>query len=79
MKEKYSYYEFQISHELIPVWSSKGKTDKTVNGFTYRIFQERDYMGYENDIESDEWYDTEQEARVAAEERIDVLESGDWR
>jgi hypothetical protein len=77
MKEKYSHYEFQISHELIPVWASTGKTDKTVDGYVYKIFRERDYMGYEDDLESEEWYYTEQEARVAAEERIDLLESGD--
>jgi len=74
MKEKYGCYEFEIFHELIPVRGSPGKT---VDGFTYKIFQERDYLGYENDIESDEWFETAQEARFAAIGHITLLENGE--
>ncbi len=75
--EKYSCYEFEIKHELIPIWSATGKTDKTVNGYTYEIILENDYMGYPDSIESEEWFDTEQEARFAAIGHIDLLENGE--
>lgn len=66
MKEKYSCYEFEILKELAPVY-----------GYTYKIFRERNYLGQEDDIESDEWFETEQEARFAAVGHIDLLESGE--
>lgn len=74
MREKYSMYEFKIFHELIPVSIDK---DKTVDGYTYKIFCERDYLGHEDDIESSEWFETEQEARFAAIGHIDLLENGE--
>ena len=77
MIEKYSYYEFEIFHELIPIWSATGKTDKTVNGYIYKIYGERYYPYDDGVIESDEWFEAEQEARVAAIEHIDLLESGE--
>lgn len=77
MREKYSCYEFQIFHELVPVWSATGKTYKTVNGYTYKIFREPNYLGQGDDIESDEWFETEQEARFAAVGHIDLLENGE--
>lgn len=76
MIEKYSYYEFEIFHELIPIWSATGKTDKTVNGYIYKIYGEGCYPYDDGVIESDEWFDTEQEARFAAIGHITKLEDG---
>jgi hypothetical protein len=64
MIEKHSFYEF----EVLPsddVW-------------VYVIF-DSDYKPSLHTIirESDEWYDTEAEARIAAIEHIDALESGE--
>ena len=76
-REKYSCYEFEIFHELVPVWSSAGKTDKTVDGFVYKIYGEG-FLPYDDGvIESDEWFDTEQEARFAVIGHIDLLENGE--
>lgn len=77
MKEKYSGYEFELTRELVPIWDAKGKTEKTIPGYIYKIPYWHDYYACEDYIESHEWYDTEQQARFAAIERIDLLENGE--
>jgi len=67
-KEKYSCYEFGI--KKIPVGEWKDRYD-------YIIFSWNDYLCCEDNIESDEWFDTEQEAREAAIQHIDRLENGE--
>ena len=64
MIEKYSYYEFEILPNA-DVW-------------VYVIFQP-DYKPSLQTIirESDEWFDTEAEARSGAIDHIDALESGE--
>lgn len=76
-REKYSCYEFEIFHELVPIWSAAGKTDKTVNGYTYKIYSEGCKPYDDGIIESSEWFDTEQEARFAVIGNIDLLENGE--
>lgn len=76
-REKYSCYEFEINCEQVPAWSKEGKTDKTVNGFTYKIYYWHDYYNCEDTIDSDEWFDTEQEARFAVIGHISKLENGE--
>ncbi len=77
MKEKYSCYEFEIIHELIPVWGFSGKTGKTINGYIYKIYDAGCPPYDDGVIDSEEWYHTEQEARIAAMEHIDLLENGE--
>lgn len=66
-REKYSCYEYEVK--------------KDEQGFIYTIFTDCvDYNFFmQTDIlrESDEWFDTEQEARFAAIGHIDLLESGE--
>ena len=71
MIEKYSYYKFEVFHSsgVLPLdipehWS----------GWVYKIHNDDTYGG---DIESDEWFETEQEARLAVVAHIDKLEDGD--
>jgi hypothetical protein len=75
--EKYSCYEFEVKHELVPIWSQEGKTNKTVDGYTYEILGEGCKPYYDGIIKSEEWFDTEQEARFAAIGHIDLLENGE--
>jgi len=64
MKEKYSCYDYSI----FP-WNETGNPNDT-RRYVYVI--------YANDeIESAEWFDTEQEARFAAIGHIDLLENGE--
>ena len=77
MREKYSCYEFEIVQESIPVWSASGITDKTVDGFTYKIYGEACHPYDEGIIDSFEWYHSENEARNAAIYHIDDLENGE--
>ena len=75
-REKYSFYEYDIQsgHKTI------NPEDNEVIYF-YRIFTDDvDYNFFmQTDIlrESDEWFDTEQEARFAAIGHINLLESGE--
>lgn len=64
MIELYSCYEFEVSKDFNGTW-------------IYKIFRENDYLGYEDNIDSDEYYDTEQEARFAAIGHIVKLENGE--
>lgn len=62
--EKYSCYEFEVMRDD-DVW-------------VYVIFDPNYKPCLQTIIrESDEWFDTEEEARVAAKEHIDALESGE--
>lgn len=64
MIEKYSYYEYKICKGID-------------NTFTYQIFSEG-YLPYDDGvIESDEYFDTEQEARFAVIGHITKLENGE--
>ena len=76
-REKYSCYEFEIDCERIPVWSQEGRTDKHIDGFTYKIYYWHDYYGCEDNISSDEWYYSKDEANNAAIDHIDLLENGE--
>ncbi len=70
-REKYSFYEFEIKQII---------TENKL-GFVYEIFtSDPDYCSYMNtDVlrESDEWFESENEARFAAIGHIDLLESGE--
>ena len=63
MKERYSCYEFAIKSQ-------------SKNQWFYEIYSEGCYPYDDGLIESDEWFDTEQEARFAAIGHIDLLENG---
>lgn len=75
-REKHSCYEFEIFHELVPVWSGEGTTDKTVDGYTYKIYGEGCQPYDDGVIDSDEWYESENESRFAAIGHICLLEEG---
>jgi hypothetical protein len=81
MKEKYSYYEFEIYSEkwgnTSTAWNKNVTPPVTGVLWLYRIFS-TGCPPYDNgDIDSDEWFETEQEARFAAIGRIDQLENGE--
>jgi hypothetical protein len=63
MKEKYSCYDFEIKSEGA--------------GYVYTIYGEG-CMPYDDGvIESDYWYDTNEEAMQAAKDHIECLENGE--
>jgi hypothetical protein len=64
--EHYSCYKYIIHRQVLPVQP----------GYTYEILLKDDYMGYPDSIESQEFFDTEQEARFAVIGHIDLLENG---
>ena len=68
--EKYSCYEFEIKKVI--VLGGPGTI-----GYIYQIYNP-DYIPCEQTVirESNEWFDTEQEARFAAIGHIDLLENG---
>ena len=69
MREKYSYYEFEIfSYE-------KGGKDYHDQGYVYKIFTEGCHPYDDGIIDSEDWFDTEQEARFAAIGHITLLEN----
>ncbi len=68
MKEKYSYYEYEIKEIVL----EDGK------GFMFLIYSDGCPPYDDGIIESDEWYDTAQEARFAAIGYIDFLENGGY-
>ncbi len=72
MIEKYSYYEFEVNKIIVMV------DDKACMKYIYKIYHP-DYKPCDASIirESDEWFDTEQEARFAAIGHIDLLENGE--
>lgn len=77
MREKYSCYEYEVIHEKVPVWSRSGEKDKAVNGFVYKIYGEGCYPYDDGVIDSEEWFESKQEARFMAIHHIDLLESGE--
>ena len=77
MIEKYSCYEFEVfySSGVIPIPGSPEHWE----GWIYKILLDDPQMKFwtgEDSIESDEHYDTEQEARFAAIGHISNLEDG---
>jgi hypothetical protein len=64
--EKYNYYEFKIVN--IP---------GDDYGWIYQIYGDNYIFGYSVIVESDEYFDTEQQARFAAIGHIDLLENGE--
>lgn len=66
--EKYSCYEFEIV-------GSDVDTDN--EQYHYIIYLDKNYLGQDDWIESDEYYDTRQEARFSAIGRISLLENGE--
>ena len=71
MIEQYSCYKFEVfrSSGVLPIPGAPEHWE----GWVYKIHNDEMYGG---DIESDEWYDTEQEARFAAIGHISKLEDG---
>lgn len=67
-REKYSCYEFEV--KVIDTGEYKGKWEYVIYDCILSIY------GENPNIESDEWFDTEQEARFAAVGHIDLLENG---
>jgi hypothetical protein len=63
MREKYSYYEYEIS-KYQDIY------------YEYKIYFYDDYWYREDNFESDEFYDTQSEARNSVIEHIDRLENG---
>lgn len=68
--EKYSYHEFEIKKAIV-------MKDTATLGYVYEIHTEGCYPYDDGVIESDEWFDTEEEARFAAIGHIDLLEDGE--
>jgi hypothetical protein len=68
MLEKHSLYEYEIVGRDID-------TDEAQ--YDYVIYLSANYCGGDEAIESEEWFETEQDARHAAIERIDLLENGE--
>lgn len=68
MIEKYSCYEFETV-------GSDVDTDE--EQYHYIIYLTPNYLGQDECIESDEYYDTRQEARFAAIGHISLLENGE--
>jgi len=64
MIEKYSYYEFEVFHDV-----------DCPDHWLYRIYD----SFYKDEVirESDEWFDTEIQARFAAIGHIGLLENGE--
>lgn len=65
IKEKYSNYELEVA------------SNKEPQGYIYKIYGTPCQPYYDGIIESEEWFDTEQEARFAAIGHIDLLENGE--
>jgi hypothetical protein len=69
-REKYSCYEFEIKKAIV-------MKESAFLGFVYEIYGTGCLPYYDGVIESEEWFDTEQEARFAAIGHIDLLENGE--
>lgn len=73
---EHSCYKYRIEQIEIEKFNSMFQCEpEYFIGYNYVILA-NDVDNY--DIESDEWYETESEASIAAEKRIDLLESGEW-
>ena len=68
MIKKYSCYEYET-------WATDKDTADEQNH--YIIYLDQNYLGQDESIESDEWYDTEEDAEKACIDHIDRLESGE--
>ncbi len=66
-REKYGLYEFEIKCQWVDELSDK---------FVYTIYTEGCKPYDDGIIESNEWFETEQEARFAAIGHITLLENG---
>ena len=76
MIEEFSKYEYEIFHKLVYVWNFKGKTKKTEDWFTYKIYGNK--CSFDNAvIHSNGWYDTYQEAKICAIKHIIRLKNGE--
>lgn len=71
MKETHSCYEFEIKKAIMMV------NDEATLGYVYEVFAEGCPPYFDGVIQSDEWFDTEQEARFAAIGLISLLENGE--
>lgn len=67
--EKYSCYEFEIKKVIVI-------KEPVTLGYIYEIHGTGCKPYYDGVIESDEWFEHEQEARFAAIGHIDLLENG---
>ena len=67
--QKYSCYEYEVCAHPDDDYPAH-------KYYTYKILCYKNYVGQNNDIESDEYFDTEQEANFAAIGHIDLLENG---
>lgn len=74
MIEKYSCYEFEVLPNTYTDWVVKPETEKS---FVYKIYGEGCHPYDDGVINSDEYFDTEQEARFAAIGHIVNLENGE--
>ncbi len=66
MLEKHSLYEYEI-------WVKDADTIDAQ--YNYIIYLTNNYFGENEAIESDEWFETEEDARISAIERINLLEN----
>ena len=68
-----------VKYKINPIEVSiatRGEHEEYKTGYDYRLIDAIDtYCGYE-DYESDEWYETEEDAIVAAENMIDKFHDG---
>ena len=69
--QKYSCYEYEVKPTEIII-SGAGEHEEYKTGYVYTILDGH----IDDDYESEEWYDTEAEAEMAAENMIDTFESG---
>lgn len=68
MIEKHSLYEYEIVGRNI---------DTEDEQYHYIIYLNASYLGQDEAIESNEWFFTEQDARVSAINHINLLENGE--
>lgn len=73
-KHKYSHYEYKIEEIDVEIATYPAALEpKYKTGYCYEVLNV--YLSGDGH-ESDEWYDTEQEAHIAAQDKIDELEEG---
>lgn len=72
MIEQYSYYQYEIKKAIVMV------EEVAELKYVYQIY-DPEFKPTEHTVirESDEWYDTAQEARFAVIGHIDLLENGE--
>lgn len=78
MMEKFSFYEFEIKSHDVPGSNDGEDTNKWVKGYFYVIYNP-DYVPSEHTVirEADEYFDSENQARLAAIGHISLLENGE--